>query len=217
MACKVDFHTHSSASPDGALTSAHYERMLISGGLNVIAVTDHNTISMAQQLHEALGESIIVGEEITAIEGEVIGLYLTSAIPAGLSVADTIQAIHEQDGLVYIPHPFETVRKGISLETLNAVAEDVDIIEANNGRAVFQNYSKQALAWASKHDVCVASASDAHGRAGWGRTFTIVNRTPTRTNVLSLLKEASHQRGFPGVRGVMYPKINRMRKRGQHA
>jgi predicted metal-dependent phosphoesterase TrpH len=191
--------------------------MLISGGLDVIAVTDHNTITMAQQLHEALGDTIIIGEEITAIEGEIIGLYLTSAIPAGMSVADTIQAIRQQGGLVYVPHPFETVRKGITLETLTAIAVDVDILEVNNGRAVFQNYSKQALDWATKHNVCVASASDAHGRAGWGRTFTIMQRTPTRANVLSLLKEAGHQRGFPGVRGVMYPKFNRMRKRGQHA
>ena len=41
---KLDLHTHSVASPDGSLTEAQYRRMLDSGQLDCIAVTDHNIV-----------------------------------------------------------------------------------------------------------------------------------------------------------------------------
>lgn len=217
MKFKVDFHTHSVASPDGGLTLDHYRRMLEHGRLDCIAVTDHNTITNALMMGEALGEAIIVGEEITTTEGEIIGLYLTEAIPPHLSAAETVARIRQQDGLVYIPHPFETVRKGITSQSLDRIAQEVDIIEAYNGRAVFQNYTSQALAWARKQHVPVAAGSDAHGQAGWGKTYTMLADMPTRANMTDLLTKANYQRSFPGIRGMLYPKFNRLRHGRRHA
>jgi predicted metal-dependent phosphoesterase TrpH len=217
MRYKVDFHTHSQASPDGALSLEHYRRALVQHRLDCIAVTDHNTIEMAQQLHEELGDKIIVGEEITTTQGEIIGLYLTEVVQAGLSAAETVHRIKAQGALVYIPHPFETVRKGITPETLDEIAADVDIIEVHNGRAVFQNKGQQALAWAEKHAVPGAASSDSHGISGWGRTYTMLDDMPTEETLVKLLQAASYQRGFPGFRGILYPKFNRLRSRRWHA
>jgi len=218
MSYKVDFHTHTEASPDGALQLADYERLLQHGKLHCIAITDHNTTEMAFWLQSKLGsDHIIIGEEITAKEGELIGLYLKKTVPAGLSAAETVERIHAQGGLVYVPHPFETVRKGLSPHVLNEIADQVDIIEVHNGRAVFQNYTKQARSWSERHSVPGAAASDAHGRAGWGKTFTILPAMPTRDTLLKLLGEASYERHAPGVRGVLYPKLNRIRKRSRRA
>lgn len=213
MAAKVDFHTHSIASPDGALRAEDYRRMLDTGSLDAIAITDHNTVDFALELQKKLGDRIIVGEEITTSEGEIIGLYLRNAIPPGLQAAETIALIRKQRGLVYIPHPFETVRKGIAKEVLDSVAWGVDIIEAENGRAVFQNKSREAFAWAKAHNVVVAAASDAHGKKGWGKTYTQLPQKPSRQNLLELLSEATLHRGFPGVPALLYPKFNRMRKK----
>lgn len=213
---KVDLHTHSVASPDGALAPKHYRQALEQRRLDCIAVTDHNTIALAKELQAELGEKIIVGEEITTNEGEIIGLYLTEAVPAKLSAAETIKRIRKQGGLVYIPHPFETVRKGISAAALQKIAKDVDIIEVHNGRAVFQNRSPQAVAWAGEHGVPGAASSDAHGISGWARTYTMLGAMPTQQNLTKLLAAASYQRGFPGVRGILYPKFNRLRARGLH-
>ncbi len=149
MKIKIDFHTHSVVSPDGALTEAHYQKMLQTG-LDCVAITDHNTTAFAQKLHKKLGDQIIVGEEITTTQGEIIGLYLTDDVPAGLTGLETVKVIKKQRGLVYIPHPFETVRKGITQEVLDKIADFVDIIETNNGRAVFQNKSNGAKAWAAR-------------------------------------------------------------------
>ncbi len=108
---KVDLHTHSVASPDGGLTAQDYLQFLEKKDLQVIAITDHDTITFASDLQAQLGVRIIVGEEITTTEGEIIGLFLSKGIPPGLSPEETIHRIRRQNGLVYIPHPFETVRK----------------------------------------------------------------------------------------------------------
>jgi predicted metal-dependent phosphoesterase TrpH len=209
---KIDLHTHSVASPDGSLRAAHYRRAL-AGKLDVIAVTDHDSIAFAQQLQAELGERIIVGEEISTLEGEIVGLYLQGLIPPGLSAVETAKRIKEQGGLVYIPHPFETVRKGLPREALDTIADRVDIVETHNGRAVFQNRSAAASVWAKEHTKAQAASSDAHGWHGWGGTYSSVNKLPTRETLSKLLGDAQFVTGNVGARGVLYPKLNRLRSK----
>ncbi|HSX28127.1 MAG TPA: PHP domain-containing protein [Candidatus Saccharimonadales bacterium] len=213
---KVDLHTHSQASKDGALTEADYERALTNGQLDTIAITDHNTAEFALDLRRTLGERIIVGEEIATLEGEIIGLFLTETIPPFLSARETVKRIKAQKGLVYVPHPFETVRKGITAEALEGIAESVDIIEVHNGRAVFQNRSELAREWSVQHEVPGAASSDGHGPRGWGRTYSVVTAMPTRQNLVTLLHQATYEAHWPGVLGVLYPKLNRLRKKFAH-
>lgn len=213
MPYAIDLHTHSVASPDGSLSAQDYRDILQQGRLQCIAVTDHDAIDFALQLHAELGECIIVGEEISTREGEVIGLYLTRPIAPVATAEEAVWAIQEQGGLVYIPHPFETVRKGITPDALQRIAEHVDIIEVHNGRAMFQNLSKDAVMWGNTHSVPGAASSDAHGKSGWGRTCSIIEQMPTRENLTSQLGFAQLNRGFVGARGILYPKINRLRKR----
>ncbi len=210
-AIKVDLHTHSIASPDGGLREADYRRMLDSGRLDIIAVTDHDTAEFALRLQEKLGNRIIVGEEIRTSHGEIIGLYLQKTIRAGLSPAETIAMIKGQGGLVYIPHPFETIRQGMQASALQAVAADVDIVEIHNGRAAFQNRSRVANDWAAVHDCAGGAGSDSHGRAGWGRTYTVLSEMPAVDTLVGLLKNAEHRSSFPGVPALMSPKLNRLK------
>ncbi len=214
----MDLHTHSVDSPDGSLSVNDYRQMLKNKALDSIAVTDHNKIEMAVRLRKELGEGIIVGEEIMTQEGEIIGLYLNSVIPSMLTAKETVQLIHRQGGLVYIPHPFETVRKGITLETLEIIKDQVDIIEIHNGRAVLQNCSKQASEWAANNTIPAAASSDSHGPSGWGKTYSIVRTLPTRQNLTALLqdKDTTHRYAWPGMLGMAYPKLNRLRKRIRH-
>jgi predicted metal-dependent phosphoesterase TrpH len=215
---KVDLHTHSIASPDGGLKLSDYRRMLARGKLDAVAITDHSTISFAQVAQAKLGEKvIIVGEEITTQQGEIIGLYLEEAVPAGLTLEEAIAAVRAQNGLVYVPHPFETVRQGIQKEDLDKIAQAVDIVEIYNGRAVFQNRSKSAAAWTEEHKKVGAASSDAHGTIGWGRTCSRLEKAPTRETLVALLASAKYR--TQSVRfGVLHPKMNRLkRKLGSHA
>lgn len=214
---KVDLHTHSIASSDGSLTEAHYRRMLASGQLDYIAVTDHNTIAFAQELKQKLGAHIIIGEEITTLDGEIVGLYLKKKVRPGMTAAETAIEIRKQGGLIYIPHPFETVRKGLPLDKLSRITDLVDIIETDNGRAVFQNKGALAKEWALMHRVAGAASSDAHGWHGWGKTYSILKRAPTEETLPDLLVAAKYKVGRPGLRGMLYPKLNRIRRRKRHA
>jgi predicted metal-dependent phosphoesterase TrpH len=213
---KVDLHTHSIASPDGSLDLEDYRRALDEQRLDYIAITDHNRIDFAAQIRATLGEQIIIGEEITATEGEVIGLFLRDAVPAGLPLAETIQRITDQGGVVYIPHPFETVRKGLPERILDLNAVPIGIVEVRNGRAVFQNKGAAAETWARVHSKPGAASSDAHGWHGWCKTYSIIDRVPTASTLVATYQAARYVVGNPGIRGLAYPKINRLRKVFKH-
>lgn len=210
---KVDLHTHSSASPDGGITPGQYQAVLDSGLLDAIAITDHNEVSMALALQKQLGDRIIVGEEIMTTHGEIIGLYLTEKVPAGLSPHETVKRIKDQDGLVYIPHPFETVRKGIHPKALDEIADFVDIVEVCNGRAYVQNKSAQAVVWAKFNQKDGAASSDAHGQKGLGRTYSDLPEMPTRENLMALLDRAVLRTKRASFQSLLYPKYHRMRKK----
>ncbi len=211
---KVDFHTHSVASPDGSITLQQYSRVLALQKLDCIAITDHNRIDFAQYAQKQLGsDKIIVGEEITTTEGEIIGLYLSQEIPAGLSLKATIKLIKEQGGIIYVPHPFETVRKGLSIDSLDSIQSSVDMIETQNGRAFFQNFGPRAQTWATANKVSQASSSDAHRWQGLGRTYTELATVPTRKTLLVLAMQATQQYKQPLMLDIIAPKRNKLVKR----
>jgi predicted metal-dependent phosphoesterase TrpH len=210
---KIDLHTHSSASPDGGITPEEYAEALEKGNLDYIAVTDHNTIEMAEHLHATHGSAIIIGEEITCQEGELVGLFLKHAVKPGHSALVAAEEIARQGGLVYLPHPFETVRKGLPMETLETIAKLVDIVEVHNGRAVFQNRGPQAHTWARLHRKPVAASSDAHGYKGLGTTYSVINQAPNAQNLPELLLKAHYTVKRPPLHSLLYPKYHRARKR----
>ena len=210
---KLDLHTHSSASPDGGLTAKQYQNAISTGIIDYVAVTDHNRIDFALELQSILGEKVIIGEEILTTAGEIVGLYLNKKIDPGLSLAETINIIKDQGGLVYVPHPFETVRKGLHPSTLEELTDVIDIIEIYNGRAFAQDRSKQAVIWAKMNRVVGVASSDAHGVRGLGKTFTQISEPPTNQNLLDLLANATPIAERPNIRSLLYPKYNRFRKR----
>lgn len=209
---KIDLHTHSVKSRDGSITEEQYAEIIENGVLDYIAITDHNHISFATNLQKSLGSKIIVGEEINALEGEIIGLFLTEKIPRDLSAKDTITAIKKQNGLVYIPHPFETVRHGISKKTLEAIIDDVDIMEVYNGRAVFQNKGPDAATAARIAEKPGTASSDAHGLKGLGTAYANIEKKPTAENLAGQLHTAKLAMKRPPLKTLLYPKINRIKK-----
>lgn len=210
---KVDFHTHSVASPDGGISADQYHRALSSKLLDCVAITDHNSIKFAQQLQDKMGNQIIVGEEIMTTAGEIVGLYLTELVKPGLTPLETVKRIKDQGGVVYIPHPFETVRKGLHPAVLEELADYIDIVEVCNGRAFFQNRSEQAVVWTRLNHKLAAASSDAHGFQGLGATYTSLSEIPTKDTLLELLKSGIPMTGRPTLRALLYPKFHRFRKK----
>lgn len=210
---KVDLHTHSTASPDGGISKDQYRKAIESGLLDVIAVTDHNRIDVATDLNKELGERIIVGEEIMTSGGEIVGLFLNKEISSGMSPLETVKEIKDQGGLVYIPHPFETIRKGLHPAVLEELVDYVDIIEVYNGRAFAQNRSEQAVVWAKLNRIISAASSDAHGFHGLGHTFTTLKEMPARDNLLALYASGIPNAVRPKLRALLYPKYHKLKQK----
>ena len=80
----------------------------------MLCVTDHNAIKGAQELAGRLPCRVVVGEELRTHAGEIIGLFLTEHVPFGVSPEEAAQRIRAQGGLVYVPHPFDPMRRNLS-------------------------------------------------------------------------------------------------------
>lgn len=209
---KVDLHTHSAASYDGGIKLAGYRSALQSGVLDCVAITDHNRIDAALELHQEHSDRVIVGEEIMSSQGEIIGLYLKRPVSPGMSALETMQAIKNQGGLVYVPHPFETIRRGIHPATLDGLSDWVDLVEVCNGRAFLQQRGAQVVVWARLNDLPGVASSDAHGRHALGQTYTDVSELPTADNLVELIRRGTLITARPSWRSLLYPKYHRLRK-----
>lgn len=207
---KIDLHTHSNHSPDGGISQDQYAHIFENGILDFVAVTDHNSIAQAQKLHKLFGDRIIVGSEIMSRDGEIIGLFLSENIRSGQSAKATIDAIHAQGALVYLPHPLETVHKGVSMQTMEVCKQDIDIVEAFNGRAVFQNRGPETTVWARLNRKPMAASSDAHSMKGVGTAFTMISQKPTAKNLAGQLRTARRSTRRPPLLSLLSPKINRL-------
>jgi predicted metal-dependent phosphoesterase TrpH/glycosyltransferase involved in cell wall biosynthesis len=167
-----DLHMHTSWSHDCTVAPEDLVAYAQALGLGAIAVTDHNVFGGALAAVEAArGTNLVVipGEEIkTEGQGEVIGLFLQEEIPRGLSFADTIAAIRAQNGLVYLPHPFDRLHSIPDASTLHRHLADIDVFEVYNARLLFEAYNDEALRFATKYNLTMGAGSDAHVLQGVG-------------------------------------------------
>lgn len=169
---KVEMHAHTRHSRDCLLDYDAIIAACLRRGIGALAVTDHNEIAGAFEMQRRAPFPIIVGEEVFTQQGEVIGLFLRDLIPRGLSIQETITRIKAQDGLVYVPHPFDSYRKGaIGRETLDAIRAGVDLLEVLNARNIRREDDDKALWYAQEHDLTMAGGSDAHSAGEFGHAY----------------------------------------------
>jgi predicted metal-dependent phosphoesterase TrpH len=167
----VDLHNHTFHSYDAQNRLADYERAHRQGRIDVVAITDHNTIAGALELRAQATFPVIVGQEIDTADGELIGLFVEAPVPAGLPAAETAERIRAQGGLVYLQHPFYRIVRG----RMRAQAREdlrgrglVDVVEAANGGPLAAADNARALAWARACGLPHAASSDAHEPAAIG-------------------------------------------------
>ena len=171
---RVDMHIHTRHSFDclndpNALIARTTEL-----GLDVLCITDHNEIDGALRLKEKYPDRIIVGEEVKTGEGvDVIGLYIHTKIPKGTPARETCDRIHEQGGIVYVPHPY-AAGKGGSGRILSVIDGHVDAVEGFNGRIHHPHLNQQAVDWALQRGLPLGAGSDAHTLAEVGRAYVEV-------------------------------------------
>ena len=181
-------HSHDCAVPVPALLD-HAEAI----GLGAIAITDHNVFSGAEEAVEQARErplTVIPGEEVTTDAGEVIGLFLSEEIPRGLSMGDTIAAIRDQGGVVYLPHPFDRLHTIPDASTLHRHLAEIDVFEVYNARLLFDAYNDEAVRFARKYNLTMGAGSDAHVLQGVGTGLVRMRAFETPEEFLISLRSA---------------------------
>jgi predicted metal-dependent phosphoesterase TrpH len=168
----ADFHIHTRFSRDSILTEERFIEKAVERGLTHVCVTNHNNIEGAIAVRDKVADlgltdklTVILGEEVSTADGEVVGIFLTRTIPRGLSANETADEIHRQGGLVSIPHPFDPFRGSRIREgPLRNLAEmrKIDAIEVFNCRVTFQRHNLEAAEFANRYGIPGIAASDSH-------------------------------------------------------
>ena len=190
---RLDLHNHTHFSPDALMSPAALLATAKARGIDCLAVTDHNTVEGALEA-VALAEGdlslprVIPGIELTTADGEIIGLYVWNDIPAGLSLVESAELIRGQGGLVYLPHPYDVLRRGtISRRQRIPAAELSDIIEVMNGRALGPRAGEKAARLAGRLGAPAGAGSDAHRELEVGLAWVEVDAYPSRDTLVSLV------------------------------
>jgi predicted metal-dependent phosphoesterase TrpH len=158
--------------------------------LDALALTDHDELEGAVELQRRAPFLVIPGEEIKTENGEIIGLFLKEWIPPKLSPFETIERIREQDGIVYVPHPFDRVRGSrITEDQLNAIADRIDILEVFNSRNALPRFNAKALEFAGRQRLLAGAGSDSHTTSEYGSAYVDV---PPFTDAASFREALKH-------------------------
>jgi predicted metal-dependent phosphoesterase TrpH len=180
----ADLHMHTTYS-DGAGSVeevlAHVEQAT---PLDVIAITDHDTIEGALRARELAARrnyrfEVIVGEEISTREGHLLALFLEERVPPDLSIERSIELVHAQGGLAVVAHPFNRVfRFSVQRPVMDRILRQPEVhpdgIESLNGSFAGIGSSRTAMRLArSVYPWPEVGGSDAHTPTAIGCAHTL--------------------------------------------
>ncbi|MFN8531803.1 MAG: PHP domain-containing protein [Anaerolineae bacterium] len=143
---KADLHAHTFFS-DGLMSpEALVEYAVTQTDLNIIAVTDHDTVAgalIAAAYARTFSRDfrpfeVIVGTEVTSADGDILALFVEQDIPPKLSASETVAAVHEQGGIAIAAHPFAhapILLRGDGMKGVGRLIAEVpfDAVEVRNG------------------------------------------------------------------------------------
>ncbi len=159
-------------------------------GINCIAIADHGTAEGAIKMQSLAPFKVIIAEEILTPYGEIMGMFLKETIPSGLSVEETMSRIRAQGGLVCIPHPYDTFRhSALTNRILEEIAEQIDVVEVFNSRALLSQGSTKARIFAEKYGIPKSAGSDAHTPQEIGNAYVQMPEFNSKDDFLKALAE----------------------------
>jgi predicted metal-dependent phosphoesterase TrpH len=175
---RADYHFHTEYSYDSHTTAERALEEAVKSRLDVLCVTDHDTIEGALTLKgiPCPAVHIIVGCEFTCEDGShIIGLDLKDMIP-DKGIFPIMEKITMQGGVVLLPHLFRR-GSGIFRNEMRRTADFVrqvlartDIVECFNGKDTYE-HNQQSYRFVLKYGLPAVAGSDAHTPADIGSTF----------------------------------------------
>jgi len=203
---KIDLHIHSANSGDNFTNPEEVVTQAIERGLDGIAFTEHYSYEAsegAEALQEKYRNSIMIfrGVEFSAAEGHclVFGVNTDRLSLKYAPVADLVQIVNENGGVVIPSHPFRGVN---SLGTLITTVEGLCAVEGYNG-CNMHPFNKKAVQTAQALNLPFTGGSDAHAAEETGACYTNFFDVVTHDNFIHLLKKGAY-------RGIDTRKVSRM-------
>ena len=174
-------------------------------GLNVLFVTNHNTIDGYKRMleykknHQKFDElKVYPAEEVTTNnEAHILVYGVDHAIKSGLSLHEVLDEAKKQDAVTIAPHPFSL---------LDALREDstyCDLFEVFNSSNVDMYSNLRAKKFASERDLYVVAGSDSHVRSTIGRSTNLIHSENKLDSVIDAMK---HHRVSIENTGYVQPK-----------
>ncbi len=155
---KADLHIHSNYSNDGKSTVEEIIEKAVERELGCIAITDHNSFEAYAHAKDNGKVIVIPGIEVSSAEGHILAYGIDRDIPRGMSIQETIDAIHEAGGVAFAAHPY---RWWSGLGEKNVLGHDFDGTEARNARSTpASNRKSEKLA--ERIGKPISAGSDAH-------------------------------------------------------
>lgn len=155
---KADLHIHSNYSNDGISTVEEIIEQAVEMGLGCIAITDHNSFEAFAHAKDNGKVIVIPGIEVSSKEGHILAYGIDRDVQRGMSISDTIKAIHEAGGVAFAAHPY---RWWSGLGEKNVLNNDFDGTEARNARST-PSSNRRSEKLAARIGKPISAGSDAH-------------------------------------------------------
>lgn len=134
MPLKIDLHVHTRYSKDSIINLKDLILYSRRNGLDGVAITDHDTLEGTLNLGQTDGLILIPGLEVTTASGHVVALNPSSLIPKGLSLEETVERIHEADGIAIAAHLSSFLKSSLGPSAFKKTTK-IDAVEVINSSA----------------------------------------------------------------------------------
>jgi predicted metal-dependent phosphoesterase TrpH len=194
---KTELHCHSSHSSgekiktEGLNTPKELIEHAKKLGIDVIAITDHNTINgsiEAKKFEKKFDVLVIKGEEIDSKQGHILAIGIEETIKKNLDFLETIDLIHENAGIAIAAHPFDLANKG-----LKELAIHADAIEAFNAINIDRISNWNARKFAKKFNLSCTAGSDAHATFMLGHGLNLIKAEKDVDSILKAIKKGKNK------------------------
>ena len=190
-----DFHAHTSWS-DGSLSPLGIVRQATRRGLDVVSVTEHNTVlpSRAAQWYARLtdGPLVVTGEEITTARFHVIALGIESTVSPDQPLPAVLAAIHAQHGVAIAAHPVKHFWPALLAHRAEFDAAEVMHPIAYSDRSAEWRWADMVKFYEeSEAPLAAIGSSDYHWMSVLGlcRTLIFVREPATESAVIDAIRE----------------------------
>ena len=212
----ADLHIHTRYGDGMATVPELLGYVAERGGLDVIAVTEHDTLRAADEARElhARGEhpfELICGMEVTTLDGHLLALFIDEPVASFRRIEETLAAIHRQGGLAIAPHPLSWLTRSVTARTFERVAAvrndgvHFDGIEEYNMSPAGRVTSAKARRLNRERlGLAAVGASDAHFLQSIGSAYTTFEGTTAAE-----LRRAIEAKTTAGAAGVA-PRVSQL-------